>query len=43
MTNTNDVSIAEDIAPRKLCLPLYVALEQSDIERISGLILQAIS
>ena len=42
VNNTNDVSIAEDIAPRILCLPLYYGLENDDVRRISELIVNSI-
>jgi len=38
ISNSNDVSTSEDIAPRVLCLPLYYELEEKDIKRISKLI-----
>ena len=38
ISNSNDVSVSEDIAPRVLCLPLYYELEEENIKRISKLI-----
>lgn len=38
VTNTNDVSVSENIAPRVLCLPLYYELKDNEVLKISDLI-----
>lgn len=38
VVNRNDTYVAEDIAPRVLCLPLYYGLSEIDVSKISGLI-----
>lgn len=42
INNNNDVSVSDNIAPRVLCLPLYYGLEDTDVKRISKLVLEAI-
>lgn len=38
INNTSDVSVSEDIAERILCLPLYYALKDDEVIKISNLI-----
>ncbi len=41
--NSSELPVAEDVAGRVLCLPLYAELESNDVEYISDLIKQSIA
>jgi dTDP-4-amino-4,6-dideoxygalactose transaminase len=40
---TNNCLVSEDISKRVLCLPVHVDLSVNDIDRISSIVLKAVS